>query len=178
MFQRDAVKDVVDVGRLAHRAVEIGRQMLHTVLGPDPADLEHPSKIPVSVVAAQLDLETFQTVALDPIGEQHRITIVRFCARQLGVIQRVKSANQVPREQPVCASGQKEVARIPAGEAHGRVRSRSHECREVPSHPFRAVSIVNRAPMKLSVGVVHRLVEHRAADQRSQPGHRFASTLR
>ena len=58
--------------------------------------------VPRGVVAAQLDLQTEQPVALDPVAEQHRQAVVDVLAVHLAVVQRIEAADQMPRRPARC----------------------------------------------------------------------------
>src|SRR6185503_14601557 len=54
---------------------------------------------------------------------------------------------------------------------HRRTLDRLKERRKVAVHEFRRVGFVNRTLEQLPVSVMQREVEHRATNERGQPGH-------
>ena len=69
----------------------------HALLDRDPADLEEPVVVPVGVVAAELDLQALEPVAPDPVAQQDGIAVVAARNRSGPTVDRVLTADQVPR---------------------------------------------------------------------------------
>ena len=72
-----STQDLFDIFRLFDRAVEISAQPFDALWKRQSPYLDHASVIPIRVIATQLYLEALQTVALDPVLEQHRVAIIR-----------------------------------------------------------------------------------------------------
>ena len=68
MLFDQSVKDGIDILRIGHGAVEIGREPCDVVLGRDGPDADKAVVVPFGVVAAKFDLEALEAVALDPVG--------------------------------------------------------------------------------------------------------------
>ena len=63
---------------------------------PDPREA---LIVPRRVVAAQLHLQAVQSVAPDPVREEDRVAVLRLGAGQLGFVNQVLAADEVPRGQ-------------------------------------------------------------------------------
>ena len=71
---------------------------LHAIGQRDPADADDAVVVPRGIVAAELDLEANQAVALDPIAEQHRVAVLRL-APVSSRLERIEPADQMPHGQ-------------------------------------------------------------------------------
>ena len=69
MLDAQSVQNGVHIRRLGDRAIEIRGQPIHAVLQRDLPDLYYTRKIPIGIVAAQFDLQTFQAIGLNPVRQ-------------------------------------------------------------------------------------------------------------
>ena len=169
------VEDLVDVGRIGDRAVEVGGQPVHAVLDRR----SRPTRtsrvvVPGRVVAAQLDLQAVQAVALDPVGQQHRIAVA--AARRRSVRPgpaRSRPPTRCQARSWLGGAATRKSAGIPAAKRDRRAVGGLEEGRQVAAQELGRVGLVDRALMQLPEGIVQGEVEGRAADQRRQPGHRL-----
>src|SRR5213075_2498874 len=139
VFSSKAIENVVHIGRLRHGAIEVSRQIFSAVLHPDSANVDDALEVPLGVVSTQLDLEAFQAVAPDPIGQQYWIPIGRLLSGQLQLIEGVESAHQMPRGKFVQAPWQQKVVRVFSREGNGDVRRSDQESAKITRHEFSSV---------------------------------------
>ena len=112
------VENPIHIPWVRDRAIEISRQPINAILEANRAHLDQTAVIPVRIIAAQLDLEAFEPVALNPILQQHGVSVVRFLARQLRFFQQIQPPDQMPSNQALWAMRGQEVSRILALEGN------------------------------------------------------------
>ena len=112
------VEHVVHIRRFSHRAVKVRRQTFDSVFDCGLTHAHQALVIPSGVIAAEFDLHAFQAVAPNPVREQHGIAVVRLLAGQLGWVERIESADQVPGAHFVPAPGEEKFLWKPAVEIH------------------------------------------------------------
>ena len=170
LLDLQAVEDVVDVLRVDDGAVEVGREPLNFFLARDVPYPDEPRVIPGGVVTTQFDLQTLQTVAPNPITQQHGITVVGFPVGEVCGIERIKSADEMPGEELRRRIGEEEVGGKLFREV---VRGGSEERSQISAQKLQRVGAVDGALMQLPESVMQREVEDRKADQRGEQRHRL-----
>ena len=171
VLAHQAVENFGDVRRIGDGAVEIAAQPVDSRRLCDPPDPREPRVVPSGVVAAQFDLEAFQPVTADPVGQQHGVAVVGFAPVGVLRFQAIAAADQMPGRKDGQRLRAQEIARVAAVEGNPRTRGRLQVAGEVAVHPLGAVGVVDGRPVDHAVGVVQRQVEGGVADQRRQPGH-------
>ncbi len=168
-----ALEDLDNVNRVGDRAVEVGRERGHARLDGDPPDLGEPLEVPARVIPPELDLQADQAVGLDPVAEEHRVTVVGLGAGQLGRRDRVLAADEVPGREGLGPGEDQEIGGIAALEGNAGTFGRFEIVAQVGVHELRVVRLVGRQAEEVAIGVVEGQVEGRAGNERRQPGHRL-----
>ena len=127
-----------------------------------------PAVIPVRVVAAQLNFKASQPVALDPIRERHRISIVRLVARKVTPIKWVQAADQMPHGQVLRGMQGEEIGRVFVAESARVGIVRREELFEIVVQELRSVRFEYRRRVQPAVRIVQRNIERRATYERGQ----------
>ena len=158
MFVAQAVQDFIHVGRLGDGAVEVRRQPIDIVRHGNPAYAHHARIVPLCVITTQLDLQAIEPISLDPVGQQHRVTVIRLAAGEVVLLQRIHSAHQMPsRQLPRCIQIQV-VDGVLALKRY--IRRRLQIIRQRTVHELCIIRRVNIHPVQLPVGIVQRLVKY------------------
>src|ERR1043165_805680 len=90
------IENTIYVSRLSDGAIEIRSQPRHQIARRNFPHANQPSIVPGRIIPAQLDLQALQSIAANPLFEQHRIIIFRFATGQFGFVNRIESADKVP----------------------------------------------------------------------------------
>ena len=166
VLDAQSVQNGVHIRRLGDRAIEIRGQPIHAVLQRDLPDLYYTRKIPIGIVAAQFDLQTFQAIGLNPVRQQHGVFILRLAAGQFALIQRIHATHQMPGRQLAWRRSLKVILRILTREIHGRAGRRLQKLLQRAAHPLGIVCLVNITFMQLAIGIVQRDIKQRITHQR------------
>ena len=167
----EPVENLVHVARLLDRAVEVGGEPGAAPCEGEPPDAHQAVVVPGSVVAAQLDHQKAQAIALDPVRQQHRVAVIGLGTIELGGIEQVFAAHEVPGRQARWSLGDEVISWIFSLENGLRPVRVDQEIRQVPAHEVAVVGLVDVDFVQDAVGIVKCQVKERAADQRREPGH-------
>ena len=96
MVALKVIEDLAHVGRIAHGAIEVGRQVGDPERQSETPHADEALVVPVGIIAAQLDLEALQGVAGNPIGQEHGMAVMGFGAGELGSVDGVQTTDEVP----------------------------------------------------------------------------------
>ena len=152
------IQNRVHIIRLGDGAVEISRQPFHAAGYRDVSHFHKARVIPRRVCAAQFYFQALEAIGLYPIGEQHRMLILRLAAGQLAFVQWIYSADEMPRRHLCWRLGNKKVFRIFSRKGNSR-RRRFHEIFQRPAHPFAVVRLVNIPLVQISKRIVQRNIK-------------------
>src|SRR5690606_15611706 len=140
---------------IGDRAVEVGGEIGDPLFQPQTPHGYQPGVVPLQVVAAEFDLQASEPVAVDPVGEQARMAILRFVAGELVGGYRIEPPYQVPGREALERLGAKVIAGILAGK-RGVV---SQETRQVAGEVGRGKGVVHRGVVEYAVRIVQGDVE-------------------
>ena len=77
LLDHQPVQHVVNISRFRDGAVVIRGQPIHSLLDRDAPHGKQSLVIPLVVIATQLHLQTFQSIAPNPVRQERRIAIIR-----------------------------------------------------------------------------------------------------
>ena len=175
LVAQQLVHDLVHIRGLFDRAVEVRTQPADAIGKANATHALHALEVPGRIGAAQLHLEALQAIALNPVGEQHGVAVVRLAAVAILILQRIHTAHEVPHGQGLRRVGDEVVLRILAREGHC---FRIDERAEVAVHEVGVVGRIRVALVRAAKGIMHRDVEGAEHDERTEVRHRVAAEFR
>lgn len=173
VFTEEAVEDVVDVGRVVDRAIEVGGEPMGAFFVGDLADFDETRVVQGGVVAAKLHFQAGEAVAEEPVAKEDWVAVSGFRACQFGDVDRVFAADKMPGGEFLKVGVNEEVGGIEAREAEAAPLGGGEVGREVGVHVDFIIGFVHRDIVEDSVGVVKGDVESRGADEGGEPGDGF-----
>ena len=171
LLRLETVEHIAYIRRFFHSAVEIRGQVFDILFQCDTTNADNPLVIPGCVVSGQLDLEVFQPIAIDPVLQKDGVRIPRFLAGQVVHGQRILAADEMARGDRGrrLAARHEILLRIPAlklGAVFLRIIGR-----QIPIHVLGVEAVEHGNLVELSIRVIERQIERRAAHQRRQIRH-------
>ena len=128
------------------------------------AAMEHTGIVPFFIIAAEFDLETVQTICVDPVIQQNRITVIGFGTGEFFRVKQIFSADEMPDGKSL-SGFDKEVFRIKSLE----LIVAEITC-QIAVHIFCVIGFINRNAMKISVSIMQSKVKGSVASQFCQLG--------
>ena len=166
-----AIGDGIDVSRVFDGAVEVGTEPGHSIGKADATDAHHAFIIPFGIRAAQLHLQAFQTIALDPVGEQDGVSVMRLSAIEVRGFERIDTANEMPNRQRLRRVFDEEILRVEAGEIDAAALLRLKVSAEIAVHELRAVGFIHVPAEQIAKGIMDGDVKGAEGDERTEVGH-------
>jgi hypothetical protein len=164
VLEDQSIEHIVDILRVFDSAVEIRREPINPELNGNSAYVREALIVPVVIVATKLDLEAFESVTLDPIGQQNGIAVFGFVSCKLGFSYRVLSADKMPDRKVPRRGAYEKLFREISLERNPRVLRRLQKRGEIPVHELTIVRLISSAFVQIPVSVVKRDVEGRTAN--------------
>src|SRR5207245_2868402 len=128
-------------------------------------DARQTVEVPIPIIAAKFDLETFQSVLVDPIFEHDRVTIFWFVAREFRIVKQIETSDQMPGEKFAGRVRNEKIGWILVAEINSGPRGGLEIEGEITTHEVPAIGGISGELEEIAVSIVHSQIVGGTAHQ-------------